>query len=366
MWSQSRDNKVRYFERYFDPLTGKQKTVSCTFEKDTAGNRKRALSVLQEKIDARCHPAKTENLTLKDLVDRYAKHQSHTVKSSTAKRNSYEAKAVLTILGADSLVDRLTVAYVTERLLAAEEIATCTNARIKYIKALIRWAHRSDLINSPALADKLQYLQDSRRKEKLQTKYMEPEELEAVLDAMTVTRWKLLTEFLCLSGLRIGELIALNDADVTDYIHISKTYDLRTETVSETPKTETSNRDVFIQEELADCIEQMRIERKKMLLKSGKRSDLFYPDPDGKYMHYPAFNKYLKENTQVILGRALTPHACRHTMTSIFAAQGVDLGTISRRLGHATSEITRQIYLHQTAEQQKRDERQIEKIRFFT
>ena len=180
---------------------------------------------------------------------------------------------------------------------------------------------------------------------------------------MTVTRWKLLTEFLCLSGLRIGELIALTDKDVSErYIHIDKTYDLRTDTTSDTPKTDTSNRDVYIQPELARCISKMRKERKVMLLAAGVVSPLFYPDMDGGYLHYHSYNKYLKETTESVIGRRLTAHACRHTMTSIFAGNGASLDTISRRLGHASSDITRQIYLHQTAEQRRNDEAEIDRV----
>ena len=139
MWSQSRDGKVRYFERCNDPLTGKTKTVSCTMNKDTAANRKKAAAILQRKIEECCQKAAPpELLTLGSLVDRYALYQSKTIKNSTCVRNGYEAKAVLSMLGSDTLVERLTVSYVMEKLLAAGETATCTNARIKYIKALIR------------------------------------------------------------------------------------------------------------------------------------------------------------------------------------------------------------------------------------
>ncbi|MDO4805452.1 MAG: site-specific integrase [Lachnospiraceae bacterium] len=364
MWSQERENKIRYFERYVDPLTGKTKTVSCTLSR---ASNKKAAALLRQKIEAQCSRAAVpEALTLRDLVECYAAHQSQTVKDSTADRNAFEAKAVLDMLGPDTLVDRLTVAYVMEKLLAAGETATCTNARIKFIKAMFRWGYKSDLIASPAIADKLEYLPDRRKKERLSDKYMERHELEAVMDAMTVERWRLLTQFLCLSGLRIGELIALDDSDVGDrYIHVSKTYDLRTGTLSETPKTDSSNRDVYIQPELAECISQMRTERAKLLLRSGKRSSLFYPDSSGKYMHYHAYNKYLKETTERVIGRGLTPHACRHTMTSIFAAQGAPLDAISRRLGHSTSEVTRNIYYHVTAQQRKQDEAAIMGIRVF-
>ena len=362
MWSQTRDNKIRYFERYLDPLTGKTKTVSCTLARP---NAKKASAILHQKIESKS-PVQTEALTLKDLVDRYAIYQSQTIKQSTCERNSYEAKAVLSMLGEGSLVDRLTVSYVTEKLLAAKETPTNTNARMKYLKALIRWAYRSDLISSPTLADKLKYLPDHRKKEKLSTKYMEPAQLRAVLDHMKEERWKLLTKFLCLSGLRIGELVALNDSDVGEkYIHIDKTFSYLTKQPGDTPKTDCSNREVFIQPELADCIKEIRTLRNQMLLRERKTSHLFFPDRNGGYVHYDAYRAYLKENTEKVIGIALTPHACRHTMTSIFAAQGADLDAISRRLGHSESDLTRDIYYHVTAEQKRKDEAKFAEIKML-
>ena len=179
---------------------------------------------------------------------------------------------------------------------------------------------------------------------KLTDKYMGLEEYETVLDAMTTTRWKLLTQFLCLSGLRIGELIALDDSDVGEkYIHVSKTYDLRTGTLSETLKTEASNRDIYIQSELAECIKQIRKERRFAELDNGFRSGLFFPDTDGGYLHYHSYRIYFGRLTKKVIGRKLTPHACRHTMTSIFAEQGTSLEAINRRLGHSGTEVTRDL-----------------------
>lgn len=368
MWIEERNGKYRFFERYNDPITGKTKRVSCTLDRNTAASRKKAAAILQRKIDDGCANAAVPQLiTLQALIDRYAAHQAVTVKNSTADRNAYESKAIIRMLGGDVIVECLTVSHVMKKLTSSGETATNTNARIKYFRALIRWGYKSDLLPSPGLADKLEYLPDRRKKEKLRDKYMEPKELEDVLDAMNITRWKLLTEFLRLSGLRIGELIALDDADVGEkYIRVDKTYNISTGGLHDTPKTDTSTRDVYIQDELADCIKRMRAERKKTFLKIGGKSDLFFPGYDVGYLHYDAYRIYLKETTERVIGRPLTPHACCHTMTSIFAAQGASLDAISRRLGHSDSNITRDVYYHVTAEQRKRDEAQIDRIRVLT
>ena len=64
----------------------------------------------------------------------------------------------------------------------------------------------------------------------------------------------------------------------------------------------------------------------------------------------------------MILGKALTPHVMRHTHVSLLAESGVPLETISRRLGHSNSKITREIYLHVTQKQEQKDRERIAQI----
>lgn len=51
MWSENLPNgKVRFVERYTDPLTDKQCKISVTMYKDTAATRKQAQAALADKI----------------------------------------------------------------------------------------------------------------------------------------------------------------------------------------------------------------------------------------------------------------------------------------------------------------------------
>ncbi|MFR8313823.1 MAG: hypothetical protein ACLVBP_16540 [Ruminococcus sp.] len=57
---------------------------------------------------------------------------------------------------------------------------------------------------------------------------MEASELKQLLPKMSDPVWRLLTEFLALSGMRLGEAIALEDSDVdlsVGEIHVTKTFD---------------------------------------------------------------------------------------------------------------------------------------------
>jgi integrase len=54
----------------------------------------------------------------------------------------------------------------------------------------------------------------------------------------------------------------------------------------------------------------------------------------------------MRETTEKVIGDRRTPHCLRHTHASLLFADGVSIDTISRRLGHENSKITREIYLH--------------------
>ena len=54
MWTEKTKNgKFKHVERYTDPLTGKEKKISVTTEKNTAQARKMAQRALEAKIDRR-------------------------------------------------------------------------------------------------------------------------------------------------------------------------------------------------------------------------------------------------------------------------------------------------------------------------
>jgi integrase len=55
-------------------------------------------------------------------------------------------------------------------------------------------------------------------------------------------------------------------------------------------------------------------------------------------------NEWLKAT--VAVGRRISLHALRHTHASSLIAAGIDILTISRRLGHANPSVTLSVYGH--------------------
>ena len=356
MWSEIKENgKVKYIERYIDPLTMKSKKISITLSgKDTAVNRKKAMETLQAKITiATDYSSITrKDITLDQLYQKYAAYQKTAVKASTSERNSRTLKGLVRVFGKDAIVNHLTAAYIIDKLQAMDCSNITRNEYLRRFKAMLSWGEKMDLHDNYGLIRKLQsFKEETTKRERIQDKYLEPDEAKKLLAYMEnhdLWKWYYLTNILLLSGMRIGEAIALEDADVdAEAIHVAKTYDPINRIVT-TPKTLTSTRDVYIQQELADIIKRYRIWRREYNFEHGIKPSLFFSDRKGEHISYYSYDKYLREASEHELGRRITPHTLRHTHVSLLAAKGVPIETITRRVGHENSRITRDIYLHTT------------------
>ena len=362
MWTQERNGSQYLVERVTDPLTGREKKVSIKITKNTASGIKEAQRRLMEKIDEH----KPKPMHISDLLLPYEKEMEKTLRYSTYRRNLCSLNSMIKIIG-DPLIDKLTAGYIRQKLIDSGKEIYTLNELIKRFKTFLMWCYQNDYLPDRSLYDKLKKVPDPGRRDRIENKFLEKEELHVLVDAMGLERWKLLTQFLALSGLRIGEAIALNNDDVTSqYISITKSYSENYHLISE-PKTRSSIREVFVQPELAEVIKKIRVcmMRQRMIF-GYEDKGYFFAGADGGRIGYAAYAKYLKEiAAKVVPDKQVTPHTLRHTMTSLFAESGASLDVISRRLGHDSSDITRDVYFHITKTRKTMDNAEIETIRIF-
>lgn len=364
MWSQkTKTGKYQYFERYKNPLTGKYKVLSITLDGNRRSDEKAAERALDEKIRIALLPtSQNADITYGFLVDRYLEYQRREHKPQTAVSCELHFRGIRKCIGDDVLLSSLTAPYVRQALWSDKP--TTYNERLKYFKASIRYAYREEMITDISFLDRLQKVKVPTARVRDAEKYLERDELQRLLDAMRVEDWRILTRFLALSGLRIGELIALTAADVDlagRNISVNKTFSLVIDDVT-TTKTETSTRDVFIQDELLPVCRDIMRRRTRIRKDFGVSSPLFFPGDDGGYIKYPAYLKYFRENCTAAVGRPLSPHALRHTHVALLAEHGISLEIISRRLGHSGSQITRDVYFHVTEKLKDLDREALRKI----
>lgn len=373
MWPEYQENgKVKFVERYVNPLTGKCGKTSVTLDKDTRATRKEAEKILEQKIEQklkRLSSGSTVKYTLRDLVDAYRKEQKRTVKASTYRRNYFTANSMMKVLGEDVLIEQLNAKYIRDKMYALDAENSTINELLKRSKGILRWGYKNDYMSDISFLDKISPLPDVSYREKIEDKYLETDEFLKLVDGMNKTIWKLLTQFLGLSGIRIGEAIALDKSDI-DFeqrvIHITKTYDPNN-LLETTPKTPSSFRDVFMQDDLYDVCRNINLYMLRQSLISGYgKSTIFLQVEGGKRINYYTYNKYIKENALRILNREkVTPHILRHTHTCMLSENGVPLETITRRLGHEDSEITRLVYLHVTKKMKQNDNERIAAVKIM-
>lgn len=368
MWIEQRKNgKFKAVERYEDYLTGKTKKVSVIIEKNTVQTRKLAQAALTQKIEAAQSYKKVsekKEVTFAALVDAYRADQKKTVELSTYARNYSCCNTLMKIFGSDTLVNRMSARYIRDCLLATEKAPGTLNEYLTRLKALLRWGYQNDLIADIRFLDKVARFKDKPHKEKIEDKFLESHEVDILLDNMSIDKWKELTKFLVLSGLRIGEALALTPGDVNlkkRIIKVTCNYDHRHNIVKK-PKNSSSIRDVYIQDELLPLCKELR--RKALIMRLVTGKDLFFQDENGR-LQYAAYNKYLKENTIKHVGKELTAHVLRHTHVALLAEQGVELEVISRRLGHSNSKVTREVYFHVTKKLQEKDYQRVAGVKLL-
>lgn len=358
MWELTRPAGTFLYERVTDPMTGKSRVLSVKIQRLSTSGRKDAQRRLREKIDA----AQPHRMHLSELIDIYNAEHIRLVRKSTYDRDASSLRTMLKVID-DVYVDAMTAGYIRRKLVESEKENSTLNELIKRFKTFLGWAYRNDYCGRE-VGDKLQLFPDISAREKVANKFLEREELKALTDAMELERWKLLTQFLALSGLRIGEAIALNDSDVgEEYVSVKETYSEKYRS-SGPAKTASSVREVYIQPELADIIKKIRVCMKKQRIMLGyEDKGYFLTGIDGGRVGYASYKKYLKEiAAEVVPDKNVVPHTLRHTMTSLFAEAGVPLDVISRRLGHESSGITKRIYLHVTESKKIQENRQVASV----
>lgn len=352
MYIQQVKGGFRFFESYIDPLTRIRKRTSITLDRNTTKTRKEAADLLARKIQTLTDPQRlktTQALSVKAVCDAWVKYQAENYKEQTAIINQSEANVLLTIIDGKIAVDQLTARYINTVISQSGRAASWKNARVHSVKKIINWAYKMDYVPDKSWLDKLVMYKDDAAARR-QYKYMEEDELKKVLAVMS-DRDRLITQVLALSGMRIGELISLKTANVDldkRVIHIVETYSPAAKKDT-TAKTDSSNRDIYIQDELLAVLKHV------------------FPGPVYYFGHvrYKQYNDALKAATKQTIGRELSTHAMRHTHIALLAAAQVPLDVASRRVGHKNIDITRNIYFHVTEKLKKSDENYLDRARLI-
>lgn len=368
MWIEERQSKkgtrYKYCERFELP-NGEIRKVSVIFNTNSSHARKQATIELQRKYEQAVKEIDINKVvTYYDVAMSWLEHTEPTVKRSTHinhtiyvnKIFSYIDKALpIADLTAVTLEDVLHKVYYVENLSYSYTRATFTT-----MKAIYKHAKRKKLI--PSLID----FEDIEIKKKpfshsdiakKQNKFLDAVELKETLMQLSKidSRISLLFEFVSLTGLRIGELLALRYSDydkenATININGTIQYDYKnsSEIKRGTPKNIYSVRNVSLSDRAVSILDSIMLENKRRSLWFEGYIDhgYIFTSSRGNPYDIQFLNRRLKG--VYIEGKHLTTHIFRHTHISMLAELGVPLKTIMQRVGHNDPNTTLSIYTHVT------------------
>lgn len=354
------NGKYRYYEKYFDLEENKWKQVSITLTSKTRQAQKQARILLDEKIEKKrenIEKEKTEvrKITVKESYEEYLKIRKSELKRSTFKSQKY------TIIGEIRKLEDYLLMNVTSRIVQNILLELpCSAEHRKNKKVLLNLFFKYCLnvgyisenpIDNVVLPKRKKNLKKVRKK---QNKYLTRAEVVQYLNFLEKEeknqRVRLIVEFMYLTGLRFGEVLALTLEDIDfgnktlEVKHTLHTSGSKAEIFLDSPKSLASYRVIGISDRVLEIIEEYLLIEKEgrfIFTKNGNPFMIF------------SFNDFLKRSfkrsgIQKEEDFVLTTHVFRHSHISLLAELEVPIKAIMERVGHTNEKMTLGVYTHVT------------------
>lgn len=156
------------------------------------------------------------------------------------------------------------------------------------------------------------------------------------------------------TGFRLGEVCGLDWSDIdleNGIVKVNKalSYTPQTGLIEDTPKTRKSNRLTQIPPDMVELLKQYKAEQARYKLIVGdlwKESGKAFTSEYGAVMRPDTLSAWFKSFVRKNNLPDIHFHTLRHTSATLLIANGVDIATVSNRLGHSSKSTTLNIYTH--------------------
>lgn len=222
----------------------------------------------------------------------------------------------------------------------------------RVISAILNWAVKSELIDRNVAAgatvpkspgQDIECLNEEQAKHLLQLLEKEPIQYRTMITLLIYT------------GLRRGELNGLEWKDIdfearTLTVARSSLYIGNGQTITKEPKSRAGKRKLTLSNTACMLLREYKAwqdERKEELGDKWQEHDRLFTQWNGVPIHPQTisdwFRKFLNKHPELPRVRL---HSLRHSNATLLIAEGVDIRTVSNRLGHAQTSTTLNIYSH--------------------
>lgn len=333
-------NETKYRFRVFignDPVTGKQ----IRLKRSGFDTKKEAQQAYAELL-AFYEPTKAKRLTYKQVYNLWIESYRPTVKDSTLRKTEQLFRDHILPYFGSMYLDEIKPMDCQRFVNIQSASAVRANVRCVYMAKIFDFAVENEFMDKSPAA----YIKKPRKAKQSgfrgrEINYYTKEQLNQFMkfaEERLSPLWYAFFRLLAYTGMRRGEALALEWSDLDgDIIHVHKTLTRNDKGVyiSNTPKTDKSNREILIDEKTRELLEAL-----------DKTSTYIFPSKKGGIMPE---SQPVKQLHRVVDGTDLpyiSPHGLRHTHCSLLFSSGASIPEVQDRLGHSDVKTTIEIYNH--------------------
>lgn len=196
------------------------------------------------------------------------------------------------------------------------------------------------------------------------------DEIRTILDNCQNTKFlDIPINLFLFAGMRFGEIAGLCWEDIdfqNNTLHVNKNLIYENgQYYMRRPKIENGVRDIIVPDAIIHMLKSEKIRQNKLILQGLYKKndfDVVCLNSELKYLSLTGFVQSYKRFLKKINIRYIRPHKLRHAHATLLLMSGVDMKTVSERLGHSKIEITMDTYSHVLREMDKKASDNIEKL----
>ncbi|KXT59638.1 site-specific integrase [Lactococcus sp. DD01] len=355
------NGKYRYFEKFFDKNQGKWRQTTITLNSKSRIAQSEARNRLSLKIEKILLKEEVQILqevpTVDEVFKEWREIRDEELKASSVHTETWAFIKFLKKFGTKP-ISNVTGQEIQRFILDLNLAPTTRVIRKTYYNLLFEYAQKVGYIKSnPMLQVVLPKIRatsdDVRRK---QNGFLDRKEMRLILNyGYSLSKYRRQTalfEFMFLTGLRIGELLALKWEDI-DFqkmsLTVNHTLNLHGYVANArqllSPKTAHSYRTISLNKRCMEILE--------LFSKDSYDKEFIFVSEKGRIYGRDELSTYFKRICSKKLGsegeeRRYHLHMLRHSHISLLVEMNVPIKVIMERVGHSNEKMILQVYSHVT------------------
>ncbi len=312
-------------------------------------------------------------VTFKEVYKLWYENYKNTVKESTSMTTERFFNQVILPSFGDIRLDKIDVKFCQKVVNKWAENYTAYRLHIGYTNKVFQYATHIEVLETNPFDKVIRPTNKEKKKEK-KIKFYDVDELKIFMDHLekkaSMVKEKNLTQryyaeldlalfrLMAFSGMRVGEVLALNfsDIDFNDKtVAISKNLSQTKQGYEvSTTKTKKSNRIISLDDKTLHILKKWHLTQRQLLLKNGyNKTPFLFSNIRNQYMTRNEIYQRSNRVADACNLHRIGCHGFRHTHASILFESNANFKEVQERLGHTDISMTMNIYTHVTKKVQE-------------